>query len=58
MTLKEEQLDYFNELLSQVSNWMASMERRITTLEPVALDIQIIEDQIEALQVTLFGHTY
>lgn len=51
MSKKEEQLAYFAELLGQLSTWMASIERRIDSLEPVALDIQIIEDQIESLQV-------
>ena len=51
VTLKEEQSSYFNELLSQVNTWMSSMERRIDNLDPVAMDIQLIEDQIESIQV-------
>ena len=51
VTLKEEQSSYFNELLTQVNTWMSSMERRIDNLDPVAMDIQLIEDQIESIQV-------
>lgn len=49
--MKEEQLSYYNDLLTQVCTWMSSMERRISSLEPVAMDIQLIEGQIEAIQV-------
>jgi len=53
VTQKEEQRVYFDELLCQVNSWMATMERRIDALEPVAMDIQLIEQQIEAIQVLL-----
>lgn len=51
VTLKEEQSSYFTELLTQVNMWMSSMERRVENLDPVAMDIQLIEDQIESIQV-------
>lgn len=53
MSMKEEQLSYFKQLLDQVTNWMDSIERRVDHLEPVSLDVQLIEEQIEAIQVGL-----
>ena len=52
--MKEEQRSYYKELLAQVDKWMSSMERRIESLDPVAMDMQLIESQIESLQVTIY----
>jgi len=49
--MKEEQYSYFKELLAQVTSWQSSMERRVDGLESVAMDMSLIENQIEALQV-------
>ena len=54
VTMKEEQRSYYKELLAQVDKWMSSMERRIESLDPVAMDMQLIESQIESLQVTIY----
>ena len=53
--MKEEQRSYYKELLAQVDKWMSSMERRIESLDPVAMDMQLIESQIESLQVTIYN---
>ncbi len=48
---REEQSDKFDQCKASVLRWLGSTEARLDDLEPVAIDIEIIEKQIEEIEV-------
>ena len=48
---REHQANQFEGLGEDVLRWLTDMEGRVDALEPVAIDVEVIEKQIEELQV-------
>ena len=51
-TQREEQSNRYAEVYAEVVQWLCNTEGTVDALEPVAVDIEIIEKQIEELQVS------
>ena len=50
--MREEQSSRFEDMKDAVLRWLTYMENRLDDLEPVAIDVEIIEKQIEEIEVS------
>ena len=54
--MREEQSSRFEDMKDSVLRWLTYMENRIDDLEPVAIDFEMIEKQIEEIEVSQGEH--
>jgi len=50
---RTEQLSAYDRLREQVVEWLTHMEERLTLLEPIALDSEILKRQTEEIKVSV-----
>ena len=54
--MREEQSSRFEDMKDSVLRWLTYVENRLDDLEPVAIDVEIIEKQIEEIEVSSMLH--